>query len=144
MDGNTGEVGDDDVTGGFFFPAFVDQVGDVADGLGVGFGQVCSAGFVLANELARPEHVDAIGGALQGFDGFFKGSDSPTGLAKNVEKLVPKGVGFGVLFFSTGPLAGEGDGSLLDFIPTDGRRGIPVWFVANENTKSNRLAGELK
>ena len=123
VDGEGGEVGGDDVAGGFVFAAVVDEVGDVADGLGVGAVEVLAAGFVFADESARPEDVDAVGGAGEGLDGFLEGGDGAAGLAEDLEELVPEGLGFGAFaggVGGVGPVAGEGDGALADLVPGEG------------------------
>lgn len=90
-----------------------------ANDLGVCFGEVFAAGFVFADASAGPEDVDAVGGAGEGFDGFFEGGDGAAGLAEDLEELVPEGVGLGVFFGGGGPVAREGDGALADFVPRE-------------------------
>jgi len=121
--GEAGEVGGDDVARGLGFAFVVDQVGDVADGLGVGLGEVAAAGLVFADEAAGPEDVDAVGGAGDGMDGFFEGGDGAAVLAEDVEELVPEGLGLGAFAGGVGPFAGEGDGALAGLVPGNGHGG---------------------
>ncbi len=65
----------------------------------VGEGGFSVAG--IADEAAGPEDVDAVGGGVEGLDGFFEAGDGAAVLAKDVEELVPEGVGLGVFFRGT-------------------------------------------
>lgn len=80
---------------------------------------------MFADESAGPEDVDAVGGAGEGLDGRFEGGDGAAGLAKDAEEIVPEGVSLRVFFGGIGPVAGEGDGALADFVPGEGHADWP-------------------
>jgi hypothetical protein len=52
-------------------------------------------------------------------DRLFKAGDDAAFEAENLKELVPKGLLFGALASCAGPIAGEVDGVVADFVPTD-------------------------
>ncbi|OQC59302.1 MAG: hypothetical protein BWX54_00677 [Verrucomicrobia bacterium ADurb.Bin018] len=112
-----GEVSDDDIFGGFVVAAFADEVLHIIEGLQLGFFQVFAGGFMLGQQPSLPEQVNAVIGALERADRFLEAGHGAAVEAKDVEKSVPEGFGFGGLAGFIGPFAGKGHRTRLDFIP---------------------------
>lgn len=120
MEGDTGEIGEDEVGGGFFGAVGIGEVVDIADGLSVGFVEVLAAGLVFGDEGAGPEEVDEFVLALEVFDGFFEGGDEFSGASEDGEEFVPEGLGIGAFAGGVFPFLGETEGVWADFSEAEG------------------------
>ncbi len=90
VQGDAGEVRDDDVARQLVVAAFVLQVLDVLDRLQVGQGQTLAARLVFGQQDALPEQVNVGVRALQGLDGLLETGDDATTQAENLKELIPK------------------------------------------------------
>ena len=117
MEGDAGEVRDDHITRGILGAAFVEQVLDVLKGLGLGFAEVLAEALVLDQQRAFPEQVNVAVLPGDALDRLFKAGHQPALDAEHVEELVPEGLFLGGLAPRAGPVMGELDGAVADFVP---------------------------
>ena len=103
---DVGKVADDDiarhvgtVVAAYFF--------DIPHGLGKGFGQILAGAFVLAQQLARPEHIGKLGAAFAVLDLVFHGGGAVAVEIEDGEKFVPEGIFLGALAGLVFPAFGE-------------------------------------
>ena len=80
--------------------------------------EILTAGFVLYQELARPEKVNAAPVAGKLAHWFFEASHASPVQSEDVKEAIPEGLGFRLFALFVRPLFGEQNGTLLDFIPT--------------------------
>ena len=103
--------------GGLGSAAFADEVLDILKGLGLGFAEVLAKAFVFDQEGAFPEQVNVAVLAGNAADRFLEAGDDAAAEAKHLEELVPKGLLLGGLAFRAGPIVGEADGVVANFVP---------------------------
>lgn len=117
VQGDSFKVGNDDVSGDFPGAAFAGQILDVAECLRFGFPEIRSGTLMLNKNNTPPEQVDEA--ILSGDfpDGFLEAGDYPAADAEYVEELVPERLFFGGFALFAGPLAGEPDRVVADFVP---------------------------
>ena len=120
VQGNPREIGNDDVAGDFVAAGRVaGQIADVLESLGFGLAQVFAERFVLDEQDARPEKINAPVVAGNFLHRLFKTGDDAAFDAEDLEEFVPEGLFFGALAFDAGPFAGKLDRVVADFVPTD-------------------------
>ena len=135
VDGDAGEVGEDDVAGDFLLATLADEIADVAEGLGLRLAEVATEALVFDQQDAGPEEVDEAAVAGDLLDRLLKAGHELATQAEDLEELVPEGLLVGGLPRGARPFAGEADGVLADFVPTDGHgRG-----KADESPKGKNL-----
>ena len=97
----------------------IGQIADVLKSLGLGLAQVFTERFVLDEQDARPEQINAPVVAGNFLHGLFKTGDDAAFDAEDLKEFVPEGLFLGALAFDAGPFAGELDRVVADFVPTD-------------------------
>ncbi len=97
---------------------------EVIEGLLEGTVQVLPRAFMLGEQGAWPEHIDAavlgIPSLGKFLDMLFEYGNPAPGNAEYLEKLVPEGLRFALLGSHAAPIAGEGGGAGTDFVPDEG------------------------
>jgi hypothetical protein len=77
VQGNTGEIGNDNVARNFGGASFAGEVLNVAKGLGLGLAEILAEALVLDEQESAPEQVDV---AVVAGDGFYGSSKLATAL----------------------------------------------------------------
>lgn len=103
VQGDAGEVRNDDVARNLFVAAFAGEVLNVAEGLGFGFAEVLAAAFVFDENDARPKKVNVAVISGKSLDGLLEAGDGAAGNSKDVEELIPEGLLFGLFALRAGP-----------------------------------------
>ena len=125
MQRDPGKVADDDVARDFVLSAIANKVVDVAKRLRLGLAQVLPATLVLDQQHAGPEKVDVAVLAGDLLHRLLKRRHDAAANAEHREKLVPKRLFLGALAAGAGPVAGESDGVVANFVPGNGHGGRP-------------------
>lgn len=117
MEGDARKVGDDDIAGYFVKAAFVNQVLNVAEGLGFRLAEVFPEALVLDKNNAGPEQIDVAVLTGDFLDRLFEAGNGAAADSEHVEEFVPEGLLLAALASDAGPLFREGDSAVADFIP---------------------------
>ena len=117
VQGDSSEVGNDDVSRHLFAAPFPLQALDVVHRLGVGLTEIFVARLVLREQHALPEEVDEPVTAPDVFHGLFKAGDLPPPQAEDGEEVVPERLRLSVLTTLSRPISRKGDSAGADFIP---------------------------
>jgi hypothetical protein len=96
------------------------NAGKVAHGLVERGLQGLAARLLLDQHLPRPEQIDVTLPAAVLFDGMLEARDAPVGEAEDLEKVDPERDGLLLFVGRVSPLAAEGHGARLDFVPGQG------------------------
>ena len=136
MERDSSKVGDDNVAWDFVFAALAEQVLNVAEGLRLGFAQVFAKTLVLDEQHVGPEEVDVAVFAGDFPHRLLERSHSPAANAEDLEKVVPKRLLLCPLTPSTGPIAGEANSVLSNFIPRQRHIGPFSAFGGREATRN--------
>jgi hypothetical protein len=117
VQGNAGEIRDNNVTGNLVHAAIAGEVLNIAEGLGLRLAEVSAAAFVLDQDFAGPEEVNETVLAGDFVNRLLKGGHEAALDAEDLEKLIPKGLLFSLFAFDSRPCVGKSDSTMADFIP---------------------------
>src|SRR6185437_8538661 len=117
IEGDAGEVGNDDVARSIVHAPVSGEVLDIFEGLRLSLSEVLAEALVFNEQDAGPEKIDKT--VLTGNfpDRFFKARDNATADTEDVEEFVPEGLLFGAFAFDAGPFLRKGNRTMADFVP---------------------------
>ena len=117
MEGDAGEIRDDQPAGNLAVALGVFEAADVSHALGVGLSEVLAGGLVLHEQAARPEQVNKAPVAAELSDRLLERGDGAAADAEDVEEVVPEGLAFGGFAGFALPFPAKDDGTVANLIP---------------------------
>jgi len=117
VQGDAGEIGDDQPTGNLAVAAGVLEAADVGQALRMRLAEIGAGRFVFDEQLAGPEQVNKASVAGEFLDRFLEGGHGAAADAEDVEELVPEGLVFGGFAGFGLPILAKGDGAVANLVP---------------------------